>query len=229
MLGNTCNDPSFLFTLNNHVTRVTALCSKLHRATINAARTGFILRRPHRAFNLTTTLNWSLDVVATPVIGRLVASLEVALRQDSEVIPNFYPPKLVDQIDEDSDEDITDDDLSLIGLQVPIFTNTEQAPFQTLETALALTFQNFQNNEQFQISQIEFQGNITNSLEIFARYKNFNRKRAPHLVQFYQDQLIHKQRQHDTIIKGLQQYANKIIEHIANSNWNEPSLRVIDS
>ena len=80
----------------------------------------------------------TLDVVATPEIGRPVASLEVALRQNNEVVPNFYPPIIIEQIEDDSDEDITEADLSVVGLQVEIFTNTEQAPFQTLETALAL-------------------------------------------------------------------------------------------
>jgi hypothetical protein len=159
----------------------------------------------------------TLDVAATPVTGRPVASLDVALRQDSEVV-NYYPPIPIDQIDDDSDEDITDVDLSLIGLQVEIYTNTNQAPFQSLETALALTFQRLQSDENFQISKVELEANITNSLEILARYTSLIERAPPNQVQFLQDQLVHKQRQHDTILNGLQQYTGRIIEHIANKN-----------
>ena len=51
-----------------------------------------------------------------------------------------------------------------------------------------------------------------------ARYTSLIERAPPNQVQFLQDQLIHKQRQHDTILKDLQQYAGRIIEHISNKN-----------
>ena len=51
------NEPPFLIQPQYHATRVTALCFRLHRAPINAARTGTNTRRPHRAHDSTAALN----------------------------------------------------------------------------------------------------------------------------------------------------------------------------